>query len=375
MNNTVLQYKEIIAFHPGYYIKEIIDDMEITQEQFAKRLGITPKTVSTLVNGKSDISDDIARKLSIMLGSSVELWVNLQKEYDIKKAEIIKAQFFEQQEDIMQMIDYNYFVKVAKLNPTHIVSEKIQNICQFLKISNLNTLGQQDFLVNYRTGIKNFDTKHLINAQAWLQTALNFAYSMNIPAFDESKLQNSLPEIRSLTTLDSQTFFPILQNIFFQCGVAFVPLPHLRNSGINGAVKWFGCQNSKVLLAINNRRLYSDTFWFSLFHEIAHILQKKPKMVFIQGELQGELNNINEELENAANRFSSNYLIPPQDYKQFILFPRITDVEIIEFAQRINIHPSIVLGRLQHDGIIPNNHYIYLKTKITLPTNILTDRC
>ena len=53
--------------------------------------------------------------------------------------------------------------------------------------------------------------------------------------------------------------------------VALVLLPNLKNCGVNGAVKWLG--KDKVVLVLNDRRKYADTFWFALFHEIgrAHV--------------------------------------------------------------------------------------------------------
>ena len=54
MTNNV-EYKEIMAFHPGYYIQETIEELEITQEEFAIRLGTTAKTISKLVNGEINL--------------------------------------------------------------------------------------------------------------------------------------------------------------------------------------------------------------------------------------------------------------------------------------------------------------------------------
>ena len=82
------EYKDIVAFHPGYYIADIIDDMEISQNEFATRMGTTVETLSKLINGQANISNDLATKLSVMLGTSVEVWQNLQNTYDQKLIEI-----------------------------------------------------------------------------------------------------------------------------------------------------------------------------------------------------------------------------------------------------------------------------------------------
>lgn len=85
--SNYIEYKDIIAFHPGYYIKEIIDDSGLTQEDFAKKLDTTPKNLSILIRGEQSLSIDIAMKLSRMQGASVGYWLNLQNAYDSLIAE------------------------------------------------------------------------------------------------------------------------------------------------------------------------------------------------------------------------------------------------------------------------------------------------
>ncbi len=76
-----IEYENLIAFHPGYYVKEILEELEMTQEEFAVRSGVTGKTLSQLINGKINLSKDVALKLSVMLGTSVDVWLNLQQTY------------------------------------------------------------------------------------------------------------------------------------------------------------------------------------------------------------------------------------------------------------------------------------------------------
>ena len=92
--SNVKEYKDIVAFHLGYYIADIIDDMEISQNEFATRMGTTVETLSKLINGQANISNDLATKLSIMLGTSVEVWQNLQNTYDQKLIEIQQVSLF-----------------------------------------------------------------------------------------------------------------------------------------------------------------------------------------------------------------------------------------------------------------------------------------
>lgn len=356
--SNVMNYKEIMAFHPGYYVAEIIEDMGITQAEFAIRMGTTSKTLSQLINGQANISNDLAQKLSTMLGTSIEFWLNLQSAFDEKVIEISKTKAIDEQAEIVAVIDYSYFVKLVNLPAVRSMREKIENLCSFFKIADLRILKQNDFLVNFRSGIATVEEKNLINSRAWLQTALNVASEIETAPFNVEKLKGYVPEIRRMTLQDPEVFLPRLREIFSECGVAFVLLPYLKNSGINGAVKWIN--QDRVVLAMNDRRLNADTFWFSLFHEIKHVLQQKTKTVFVSANKQ-EMKAIDDKLETEADYFAQNILIPAKEYCRFEPSKYTSDAEIIAFARQIGIHPGVVAGRLQHDGIIAPNRCSTLK--------------
>ena len=90
MTNKIVEYKDLIAFHPGQYVEELIEDYNVTQKEFAERLGISEKKLGKLVNGEESISNDIARKLVKITNISMITWLNLQNAYDVKIAEIIE---------------------------------------------------------------------------------------------------------------------------------------------------------------------------------------------------------------------------------------------------------------------------------------------
>lgn len=353
-----IEYKDIAAFHPGYYVAEIIEDMGISQDEFATRLGTTGKTVSKLVNGQCNISNDLAQKLATMLGTGVEVWINLQATYNQKVTEINQQKALDEQIEIVSMIDYRYFIEVGHLNETKDAREKVANLCSYFKVSDLRIMLETDFLVNFRAGISTLESKNIVNARAWVQTALNISKSIPVSNFSAEKLKSALPEIRQMTTQAPEVFLPRLREIFADCGVAFVLLPYLKNSGINGAVKWSDADH--VLLALNDRKRNADTFWFSLFHEIKHILQQKLKTVFISSDLEA-LQKIDDSLEAEADKFAQDYLIPPAEFRKFSPTLYTSDAEICAFAKKIGIHPGIVAGRLQREKIIPQNRCSKLK--------------
>jgi addiction module antidote protein HigA len=90
MTNKIVKYKDLIAFHPGQYVEELIEEYNLTQKEFAERLGISEMNLGKLVNGEESISNDIARKLAKITNISIITWLNLQNAYDVKIAEIIE---------------------------------------------------------------------------------------------------------------------------------------------------------------------------------------------------------------------------------------------------------------------------------------------
>ena len=90
MTNKIVEYKDLITFHPGQYVEELIEEYNVTQKEFAERLGVPEKTISKLVNAEESISKETARKLVKLSGVSMQTWLNLQNAYDVKVAEILK---------------------------------------------------------------------------------------------------------------------------------------------------------------------------------------------------------------------------------------------------------------------------------------------
>lgn len=366
--SNINEYNEIVAFHPGYYIADIIEDMGISQNEFATRLGTNTKTLSYLLNGQANVTNDLAKKLATMMGTSPEVWLNLQKTYDQKLIEIQQAKDFDEQAEVMKLVDYKYFVDVVGLPSTRLVKEKIAYLCSWLKVSDLRIMIKPDFLVNFRTGINKVSEKNLLNSRAWIQTAINFSNKIETKPYNADLLKSYLPEIRSMTIQAPEVFLPRMREIFSECGVAFVLLPNLKNSGVNGAVKWI--DEDRVVLAMNNRRLDADIFWFSLFHEIKHVLQRKVKTVFVSYS-ENEKIEVNKQLEEEADNFATNYLIPATELRKFAPSKYTSDAEIVAFANSIGVHPGIVAGRLQHEGILQPNRCSKFKEKYEIKINYI----
>ena len=103
--SNYIECNDKIAFHPGYYLKELVEESGLTQEDYAKRLGTTPKNLSILIRGEQSLSIDIATKLSRMLGTTIAYWLNLQQAYDEKLAEIQSEEELKREREVFKLID------------------------------------------------------------------------------------------------------------------------------------------------------------------------------------------------------------------------------------------------------------------------------
>ncbi len=335
--SNYIEYNDKIAFHPGYYIKEIIDESGLSQKDFAKRLDTTPKNLSILIRGEQSLSLDIAMKLSRMLGTSVEYWLNLQKSYDALIVEFESEKELEQERRIFKYFQYAYFRDQFGLpDLPRKTNEQIKCLREFLNVASLCVFTKPDMAVSFRSASENMKEENKARANVMVQIAINKALKIEAPKFNKKKFELAVDYALTLTT-KHQDFYPLINQAFADAGVILIILPNLPGSGINGATKKIG-QN--VMLMVNDRRLYSDTFWFTLFHEIGHIINGDYGITF-DGEHEGQ--------EDAADKYAEDKLIPPEEYVGFLENNQFGENEIRVFAEKIHRDPGIVLGRLQND--------------------------
>jgi len=334
MSNYV-EYNDKVAFHPGFYLKEIVEESGLTQEDFAKRLGTTPKNLSILLRGEQNLSIDIATKLSRMLGTTIAYWLNLQQAYDEKLAEIQSEEELVRERQVFKLIDYKYFRDNFNLpDLPRKVDEQIKQVREFLEVSSLMVLEEENLAVNFRSSSKSLSKSNTVNANVMVQIAVNQTLKKQIPKYDKRKFEKAV-DFALTQTRNHDSFFPAIQKAFSEAGVALIALPNLRNSGVNGATKRVG---GKVMLMVNDRRHFADTFWFTLFHEIGHILNGDLGISFDGQE------------EDEADLYARTALIPQEKYETFVQeHHRFDEATIREFAEFIDRDPGIVLGRLLTD--------------------------
>ncbi|MBO5165118.1 MAG: HigA family addiction module antidote protein [Lachnospiraceae bacterium] len=358
--SNYIEYHDTIAFHPGYYIKEIVDESGLTQEDFAKRLDTTPKNLSLLIRGEQSLSIDIAMKLSRMIGTSVIYWLNLQNSYDALIAQFKSEEELEEERKVFDYFDYKYFRENYSLpDLPRKRDEQIKRVREFLNVATLSVFTKRDMAVSFRSTTEDITESSTVKANTMVQIATNKALKTDAPKFNKKKFEEAVKYALTLTR-NHEEFYPLIRSAFLEAGVIFVILPNISGSRTNGATKKVG---DHIMLMVNDRRLNADSFWFTLFHEIGHIMN---------GDYGISFDKETGEREEAANKYAEDSLIPPEKYKEFLAGRRFDLQSIRAFANRIERDPGIVLGRLQNDEIIgfddwtmkPLRHKYKVKTSI-----------
>ncbi len=79
--------KRILPIHPGVYLKELLDELKLSQYRLGRELGVTAMRINHVVNGKRPVTAELALRLGRYFGQSPRYWINLQSRYDMDVAE------------------------------------------------------------------------------------------------------------------------------------------------------------------------------------------------------------------------------------------------------------------------------------------------
>ena len=282
-------------------------------------------------------------KLSRMLGTTVEYWMNLQIKYDALIAEMNAEETLAKEREVFEMIDYRYFIDNCGL--PHIprrVEEQMKYVREYIGVATLEVLRNKDLAVSFRCEAEEPSESNVVNANVMVQIAIKKALEIEAPNYNKTKFLKAIEYALTLTDRH-EDFYPIVKEEFRKAGVVLVALPNLKGSKINGATKRIG---KKVILMVNDRRMSSDIFWFSMMHEVGHIVNGDYKITY-----NGEEDNV----EKLADEYAGNKLIPKEKYEKFTSLGIFNEQTICAFAKEIDRDPGIVLGRLQKDNYLSFN--------------------
>ncbi|HHT67319.1 MAG TPA: HigA family addiction module antidote protein [Erysipelotrichaceae bacterium] len=343
-----------VVNHPGVYLKDAMEELGLNQSEFALRTGLSTKNVSTLVNGESDITFDVAVRLAAFFNNEVEGWINLQTKYNLYKYREKREKELEEEWRIVQMFNKEFLSKCCNVTINNENKEKtISEMRNVFRVGTLQALKKDDMYAFCKTSVKkDIDEKTIILRNAWISIAETVARDIKCSTFDKDKIISEVPFLRSLTLKRPEEFQPLLKSFLASAGVKLVILPYLSNSNVSGVTKWMRDDNS-VMVAINDCGKVADRIWFSIFHELGHAIRNHKRHLTISYEK----NKIEDEDEKAANKFAQDSLIDPIAYSDFVAKRHFDLSSIDRFAEQQGVADFIVIGRLKKDKILGWTQY------------------
>jgi Zn-dependent peptidase ImmA (M78 family) len=193
---------------------------------------------------------------------------------------------------------------------------------------------------------------------AWLRMGEKEMQKMQLPEYNKDAFKSALEEIKIIVAKQPADFAKQLQQKCAKAGVAVIYTLCLPKAPVSGATRWF---RSNPLIQLTDRHKTNDHFWFTFYHEAAHVLLHPKKEVFFE-EFEGY--QPDKQKEEEANNFAAKYLLPGS-FEDGLPF-KIMDEDVEAIAKKYKTHPGIVVGRLQHNGLVKYSFGNKHKAKVNL---------
>lgn len=334
------------ASPPGDTIADLLAERGLSQADLAERTGYTRKHVNDMVRGRAAISYEAALKLETVLGSSADFWMRREVQYRESLARQELNRQFKASAPWLGRLPLASMVKFGWVERFPDKGQQVAACLRFFRVASVEAweATYSEPLTAFRKSAK--ASTEGPAAAAWLRRGELLAGAIATAPYDAAGLRQRLPDLRQLTLItDPEAFVPALTALCAEAGVAVVLVPTLPGCPAAGATRWL--TPTKALLMLSNRYQTQDVLWFTFFHEICHVLNHSKKMTVIEGG-----SDLDARLEDEADTFAANLLIPPADARRLADLPRDAQA-IAAFAREIGVAPGIVLGRMQKEQLVP----------------------
>jgi HTH-type transcriptional regulator/antitoxin HigA len=340
-------------FGPGYFIREQMELRDWTQSDLSDVTGFTIKHLNKVLQDKQPLTLDMARVLGEVFNTSAQYWVNIDTGFRLwqtqeKTKEEIEA-------DIKSLIYERMPVKdmIAKgwLKASRSAENLKKQVLQYWGWEDLDFgILDKDYLPYLTRKSESYNQFNASYAITWYRKAQIEAARVKCVPYKKQKLERLYENLNSYTTRPNgiNDFIEDLTN----AGVIFLVIPHLQKTYLDGAA-FFSGKNPVIIYTGRYKRI--DNFWFTVAHEIAHVLlHLNDENTFVLDNLRtGERNKMEEEANDlAAEKLMHNEIV--KYLNPYLKYLSASKVE--ECGNDLDIHPAIIVGKLAHDDHISQSN-------------------
>lgn len=338
---------------PGDTIKSLMQARRVAPSDLAEHMPGGLDTLRRLLEGTKEIDRAIANALAMHLGGSSEFWLKRQKNYEAALNRAVQKTSETEADEWLN--------KIPAPGPRASVGiseqkreEELRRRLVFYNVADLKTWDARYGNISethFRTS-PSFQSNRS-SVLSWLRRGEIEADLISTAQWNPDRLQQMLPEIRALSKLSRPSrFLPRLRQILVEAGVALVVVPTPKGCHASGAARLIAPDKALILVSFRHRS--DDQFWFTLFHEIGHLLLHKGRAFVDEEETPDS------PAEREANDFAANCIVPPNRWSEFQRLEPDRDA-ILRFAVSIGVSPGLVVGQMQHEGRIDFGRMTRLK--------------
>jgi HTH-type transcriptional regulator/antitoxin HigA len=336
------------ASAPGETIKDVLDERGIAAARFADMLGEPPELLHDLFIGSRPITIELARRLRDTLGGSVEFWMQRDLQYRADSERFANEAWLRKL-PLKDMVQYGWLPGEEGIDP-------LSACLDFFGVDSVRQWSHLDNHLLRGVALRASESYPSEGASlaAWLRRGEVVANGMPTGSWDPVKVEQAIVDSRVLTReQDPQRFLPALQERFGPYGLTVVAERAPSGCRASGAA-WFRSNDQAVVL-LSFRYLSDDHFWFTFFHEVAHLILHGDERVYVDNE-----DDVESQQETEANQYAQRVLVPLTARRQ-LQETTLSHRALIRFARDVGVSPGVVVGQLQYEGRVPRDHFNDLK--------------
>lgn len=340
----------------GALLAEWLEENGWTQRQLAEAIGKSTKTTNQIINGSAPLTPDTALDLEAATGIKAKLWSALEANYRTDLAALRRVKPTEEQVAWLAELPITELRKRGRIHSA--TSEKAAMLRECLAFFDVESVDEwRERWINPQAALRQSTKLEIDKAAvaAWLRLGGIEAEQVDVTPFSEDALRAQLGPLRGLTREpDGSRLIAELLRLTAEAGVALVFVPEIVGSRAYGATYWISPRKAVIEMSLRGKA--DDHFWFTLFHEIAHLLLHSRPATFIEGPDREHTG-----AESEADEFAADHLIPPADVER--LRGLRSKQSVVAFADQLGLATGVVVGRWQREtGLF--THLNALKRKV-----------
>lgn len=337
------------TLHPGAMIQREIEAAGYSQTAVAARSNISAKHLNQLLRGHVALSADVAVALERVLGSPGDLWLRMDATWQTAQTRATAQTRLQGWTDWLNRFPTSVLLERGVWQRRQSATERVDALLTFFGVVSPEAFETALLRpqANYRRSQK-FEIDPYSTA-VWLRLVEVSveAVVISTPPFDEPLLRRAVAQIPSLTAQAPGPGLAQARDLLSQAGVVLVVEPEIDGTRICGVSRW--SSHGHPVIALTGRQKRLDILWFTLLHEIGHVLLHPKRSTFLELDAPGSVRaeDDNDAQETAADNFAADVLVPPQVRPQVRQLRSASELRTL--AQRMGVGASIVAGRYGHE--------------------------